>query len=264
MFKYKNVIIFFLIIFIFSSCKFQKILKSTDYELKFEKAKEYYQEKDYIKATQLFDELLTIYKGSSKAEEVNYYYAECYYGNRDFILAGYYLKRFANMFPNSEHAEQCLYQSAKCFYYDSPNYKLEQTNTYKAIQEFQLFINKYPKSNRIDTCNNMIDKLRDKLEMKSYYNSKLYYELGDYKAAIIALKNAIKDFPDTKFREEILFYIFESSFLYAKNSIIKKKKERYIKALDEYYVFIDEFDSSKFLKKAEKNFDVAVKKIESY
>jgi len=100
--------------------------------------------------------------------------------------------------------------------------------------------------------------------MKSYYNSKLYYELGDYKAAIIALKNAIKDFPDTKFREEILFYIFESSFLYAKNSIIKKKKERYIKALDEYYVFIDEFDSSKFLKKAEKNFDVAVKKIESY
>jgi len=87
MFKYKNVIIFFLIIFIFSSCKFQKILKSTDYELKFEKAKEYYQEKDYIKATQLFDELLTIYKGSSKAEEVNYYYAECYYGNRDFILA---------------------------------------------------------------------------------------------------------------------------------------------------------------------------------
>ncbi len=253
--KIKSIIILVLTVFVFLACnKYQKLLKSTDYELKYTEAIAYYEKKEYLKSIQLLDELLVIYKGTAKAEEVNYYYAEAHYGNNDFILAGYYLKKFANMFPKSKHAEQCSFQSAQCFYYDSPNYKLDQSNTYRAIEEFQVFVNKFPESPYVDTCNYMIDNLRDKLEIKSYYNAKLYLDLEDYKAATIALKSALKDFPDTKFREEISFYAFKSAFLYAKNSIRKKRKERYIKSLDEYYVFIDEFSESQYLKKAEKYF----------
>jgi outer membrane protein assembly factor BamD len=44
-------------------------------------------------------------------------------------------------------------------------------------------------------------------------SAKLYYNLGDYKAAVIALNNSIEQFPETKYREEIMFLILKASYL---------------------------------------------------
>lgn len=245
-----------LLISILTSCsEFQKTLKSTDYNYKYEKAVAYYNEKDYFRAQSLFDELINIYKGTGKAEEILFYYAYCYYGQRDYPTAGHYFKNYEMTFPNGVHKEECSYMAAYCYYLESPQSTLDQSYTKKAIEELQLFINRYPNSTRVKDCNENIDKLRYKLETKSYENAKLYYDLGEYKAAITSLKSSLYDFPDTEYREKLLFLILKSSFLLAENSVEAKKSERYKNTITEYQALIDEFPKTENLKEATRIFD---------
>ncbi len=263
MFKIKN-IIFVLVISVFfvTGCsEFQKVLKSSDYNLKYEKALEYYNNEDYYRAQSLLEEIVPIFKGTDKAEKVYYMYAYCLYNQGEHILAGYHFKNFARTYPNSKHVEECEYMSAYCQYLNSPEPSLDQTYTRKAINALQLFMNKYPNSDKIEECNKLVDELHSKLETKAFNSAMLYYKIGDYQAAITTFKNVLIKFPDTHYREEILFYILKSSYLYAQNSIEKRKKERYKSAITEYYALIDEFAKTKYIKQAEKIFDNSRKNI---
>src|ERR1043165_7017447 len=131
-------------------------------------------------------------------------------------------ENFAITFPNSEFAEECAYMHAYCYYLDSPIYSLDQENTTKAINEFQLFINKHPQSTRVQKSNGIIDELRFKLETKDFSNARQYYDLGDYKASAVAFKNLIADYPSTRYKEEAMFLILKSNYLLAVNSVDKK------------------------------------------
>lgn len=242
----------------FVSCsEYQRVLKSSDYELKYTKAMELYEKEDYARAVALFDELMSIYKGTKKAEDVYFYYAYCHYGQKDYILAGHYFRNFALTFPLSNRAEEAEYLGAYCYYLDSPRYSLDQTYTLKAIEEMQFFINKRPKSERISEANDIIDKLRGKLETKSFENARLYYDLGDYKASTTALKNSLKEYPDSQYREEILFLIVKSSYELANNSVVSKKTERFQSTLNEYYTFVNTFPESKNTKEVQKIYENA-------
>ena len=251
-----NIALIVSISIILASCsKYQKLLKSSDYAAKYENGVKYFEKKDYFRAVGLFEELENIYKGSGKAEKIQYYMAYCYYNQGDHILASYYFKSLSNKYPFSEHREECEYMAAYCSYLNSPDPNLDQTYTYKAMEDMQLFINKFPTSSRIPECNRIIDQLRSRLETKSFNAAKLYFDIGDYKAAIIAFKNGLNDFPDTPFKEDMLYLTLKSSFLLAENSITYKKAERYQNAVDEYYTLIAEYPQTKYIKEAQRIFE---------
>lgn len=240
------------ILMVFAGCsKYQRVLKSNDFEKKFEMAKVYYDNGKYQKAFPLFEELITVFRGTSKAEDVYYYYAYCNYHLGDYMLAGYHFDNFVRTFPRSDRAEDGQFMNAKCYFLDSAEPSLDQASTKKAIDELQMFINKYPESPKVDECNDLMDRLRFKLETKAYNGAKLYYRLGEYKAAIFALRNTLKEFPDTKFREEISFMILRSSYLLADNSIDEKKMERFEQTLRECDDFIEKHPRSSDVKNAE-------------
>jgi len=141
--------------------------------------------------------------------------------------------------------------SAYSNYLMSPSPTLDPTDTYSAINSLQLFINAYPENELVDSSNVLMDKLRSKLEDKSYLNSKQYYKIFNYKAAIVALNNTLKDFPETEYREEITFLILKSHFHLTENSIKEKKSERINDTIEAYYTFVDSFGESKHLKEAQ-------------
>ncbi len=241
-----------------SSCsKFQKLLKSSDNEIKYEKAVELYNSGDYYRALQLFDQVLPFFKGTDKAQELNFFYPYCYFEQRDYIMASYYFMRYAKNYPNNERAEECVYMSAYCKYLKSPMSSLDQTNTYEAIAELQLFINIYPDSYRVENCNNMIDKLREKLEEKNFNSALLYYKMEHYKSAILSFENVLKDFPNTKYKEDILFYIIKSYYEYASNSVIEMQEDRYSAAIESYENLRFSFPESKYLKQTEKIYNIS-------
>ncbi|MFA8435206.1 MAG: outer membrane protein assembly factor BamD [Marinifilaceae bacterium] len=234
---------------------YQKLLKSNDYNLKYKKAIEYYKAEEFTKAATLFEELLPIFRGTSKAETISYYTAFCAYGQRDYIQAGYYFRNLIKTFPESAYTEECLYMSAYCYYMDSPNPRLDQTSTSDAIDAFQLYINRYPNSTRVEKCNGYIDEMQDKLVYKSYLSASNYFIREKFKAAIIALQNSIKDYPGSTYREELMFMLLKSRYELALHSVIKKQRERYNLAQEEYYAFIAEYPKSEHKREAEKMFE---------
>lgn len=236
----KKYLILALVSILWSCSDFNELVKSSDYDKKFEAAKEYYEEGDYLKSETLLKELLSIYKGTKRAEEIYYYYAYSYYGMRDYDYAAFHFKNFVKNFPRSEKAEEVSYMIAVCYDKLSPEASLDQSNTHKAIQEYQLFLDKYPNTDKRKDVNKAIDELRDKLEVKAYELAYLYYKVSDYKAAVIALENVIKQYPDINNIAEIRYYIVDAGFKLAENSVESKKQERYEAVLD----YIDNFNRS--------------------
>jgi outer membrane protein assembly factor BamD len=205
----------FLIVLIlaFGSCKskFEKLKASNDMAKKYREAIRLYNKKDYSKALELFDGLVQRYRGQEQAEDLYYYYAYTNYKLRDYTSARYHFKTFADTYPTSSRAEECRFMAAYCYYLDSPIYSLDQTNTQSAIDALQLFINLYPKSERVTEASKLIQNLRDKLEQKSYENSKLYLTIGDYQAAVISFGNSLRDYPDTKYAEEMEYLTIQGN-----------------------------------------------------
>jgi outer membrane protein assembly factor BamD len=233
-----------------SSCKFQKLVKSGSVDEKYEMAVKLYNEKDYSRALQLFDQLVGAMRATDKSERIYYFYAYCYFNQRDYTLASYYFKRYTSNFPNTPNTEECQFMSAYCNYLSSPEYSLDQTVTYDALKEFQLFANMYPTSKRVSECNDLIDKLREKLEMKDYKVAKMYYRMDDYSAAVKSFSNILKEYPDTKHKEEIMYLIFKAYHKFAKQSVLMKKQERHIKAIVAYNEFIAQYPQSQWVEEA--------------
>ena len=249
-----------------SSCSdYNRLLKSTDYQKKYDAAIAFYDQKEYTKALGLLEELVSVYRGTAKGEKIMYYYAYATYATGDYLLAGYHFNNFVKTFPASDKTEECAYMYAYCYYLESPRYSLDQTDTKNAIKELQLFINKYPKSKRKEmNAMNLITKLRAKLEMKYFEIAKQYYFLFDYKAAIVSFENVLKEFPDSKYREDAMFMIVKAHFSYATKSIEKKKIERFKSTIDSYNKFISYFpDNGKYNKEVEGYFSSAKKQIEN-
>ncbi|MXV52984.1 outer membrane protein assembly factor BamD [Pedobacter sp. HMF7647] len=259
MFKNKQLIAwsFIVLLTVSSGCKskFEKLKASNDTAKKYQEAIRLYNKKDYSKAQILFDDLLQRYRGRSEAEDLSYYSAFTNYKLKDYTTARYLFKVFADTYPSSARAEECRYMSAYCYYLESPKYSLDQDNTLKAIDALQLFINLYPKSTRVAEASKYIDDLRNKLETKAYTLAKQYLDMGgydpqNYRSAVIAFKNALRDYPDTKYGEEMEFLTIKAQYLFAKNSLETKQEERFDEVLSQYSEFTDKYPQSTYMKDA--------------
>ncbi len=242
--------------------EFETIRKNNDYELKYQKAVEYYENEDWYKAQTLFEQLTSVYRGSDKIEKIYYYYANCHYKQDKFILGSYYFKNFSNTFPNSDFAEDAKFMTAYCNYMLSPTARLDQTSTGNAIEDFQLFINTYPKSDRVPEANRLIDELRDKQEEKAFAEADLYYKLNDYRSANHTYRNVIREFPDAEDVERARFMVIKSSYKLAANSIDLVKEKRFMDAIDAYSEFIDRHPNSGMRQDAETIYQACKDKIE--
>lgn len=254
---------FFVFLCTYGCSKFDKLLKSDNNELKYRKALEYYDNKEYVKAGTLFESLVPIYRATDKIDSISYYQAMCTYKQGDYILAAYYFKNITTLYTASIFVEEAEFMTGYCYYIASPRPSLDQQNTYSAIEAFQIYLRKYPDSDRVVEVKKYIVELKDKLVEKSYKNAKLYYDLQEYKASIIALNNSLQDFPDTKYREDILFLILKSHFLLAERSVQTKKNERYQATIDAYYSFYDEYKHSKYIGEAERIYKETKRKLEN-
>ena len=180
-------------------------------------------------------------------------------GQRDYLMAGHYFNTLVNEFPTSAYVEEAQFMVGYCNYLLSPKPRLDQEVTQKAIDALQLYINLYPYSDRVEEANRLIDELRDKLVYKSFLSAKMYYDFEDYKAAVVALTNSLKEYPDSQYREELMYMLLKSKYLLAINSVEEKKQQRLSTALDEYFTFVDEFPESGYRKEAEKFYETTAK-----
>lgn len=243
--------------------EFDRILKSTDNDMKYEVAMDYYDRKDYNHALQLFDLLQNAFRSTPKGEFVAYRTAMCYYLTHDFEIAGYYFNKFVNSYPFSKDAEKAAYMNAYCNYLISPHSTLDQTSTYNAISKLKAFVERYPESDSVARANELIADLNLKLEEKDYNICRLYYRMENYNAAITCFENLLKNYPNTIHREEILSDMAKTYYEYAENSVPEKQKERYEACIERYNTLSYLFPDSQYLKEVEAVANKARKKLEN-
>ena len=227
--------------------KYEKLKASNDNGKKYQEGLKFYNKKEYTKALGLFDDVAPKYRGQSSATDLFYYQAMANYKLKDYTSAAYLFKQFAETFPSDAKAEECRFLTAYCFYLDSPGFSLDQDNTLKAIERLQLFINLYPKSERVAEANKLVQNLHERLEEKSFANSKLYLTISDYQSAVISFGNTLRDFPDTKYAEEIDYLTIKAQYEYAAHSLEIKQEDRYDQAIALTDQFTEKYPASKYL-----------------
>ena len=246
----------FLIIIGFCSCsQYEKLRKSTDYALKYRRAFDYYHAGDFIRSGQLFDDISAIYRTTNRADTVAFFQAMSYFNQKNYELASHYFGRLFRENRQSPFAEESEYMTGFCYYMQSPRPSLDQEHTYAAIEAFEIFIMRHPDSKFSEDAARCLVEMKDKLVDKSYITAKLYYDLGQYRASIIALNNSLEDYPETKYREELMYLLLRSNFLYAENSFPSRRLERFQATLDEYYSFVGEFPESQYLRDVQRIYD---------
>ena len=265
--KNLNVIVALLSAAILSSCgEYNKVLKSTDYNYKYEYAKRAFEEGKYTQAYTILEDIVTVFKGTDKAEESLFLLGMSYYENKDYLSSGSYFRTYYQHYPKGKYAELARFYCGYGYYLDSPETQLDQTGTVKAIEELQNFLEFFPKSDKVSIAQNAIFELQDKLVKKELENATLYYNLGNfmgnnYESAVIVAKNALKDYPYSKYKEQLELLILKSRFQEANQSTDEKKEDRFRVVIDEYYSFINDFPESDNRNEADNIFKIASKHV---
>lgn len=253
MFLRKSVYLFLTII-ILASCsrQYDRVFKSNDMEAKIKLANELFAKKKYDKAIPLYEQLLTVLKGQKSVDDIYYKYAESHYLNSSYELGAFYLRSFYTTYPASEHAEQAAFDEAMCYFKQSPRYSLEQITTQKAIETFQNFVDRYPKSTLMGQANDKIDELREKMRKKSYESAYLYYKIGQYYAASVALKNFLHEYPEYEKAEHVDYLVVKALKKYADGSYRTKQEERRQEEQKAFEAFKLKYPKSSYLSELEK------------
>lgn len=238
--------------FVLIGCQpINKVLKSTDPQYKLRMAEQYFANKKYNLAQQVYEDIMPAFRGQPEFEDIYYKYAYTAYHQRDYMNAENLFKGYLEIFSTSARAEEVDFMRAYTFYKQSPKAELDQTSTRKAIGMFQTFINTHPGSARNKEANEIIDQLRLKLETKDRKSAQLYYDLGQFRAAAVAYNTMLNDFAESERAPDYKLMAIKSYFRFAELSVEEKKAERFEKVLEEAADFMDRFPESPLSKEVE-------------
>lgn len=244
-----------------SSCKsqYELLLNSNDADAKYEAAFEYFNLNKYSKAASLFESLAVLTDGTERDDTVRYYWGLSNYKFKDYYTAETNFDQFIQSYPRSPFTSEARYLRLDCLYRQTLRYELDQSPTYKAINEISAYILEYPSNVHMQECRDMLVELNERLDKKAYEAAKLYYKMEDYLASRVAFKNVLKDDAENMYREDILYYIAMSSYKYAHQSVPEKQKERYLAFVDDYLNFIGEIPESQYRKELDSVYQRAQK-----
>lgn len=239
---------FAVLLFALTACNgYNKVLKSDDYNEKFEMANELYDKGQEVRSIALYEQVYQRMPKASEGEVAYFRIGKAYYLGKDYYMAGYFLGQFNQRFPFSPKAEEALFLSAMCSVQNSPEASLDQHETELAINDLQQFVNRYPNSTLVDSCNQTIDRLRFKLEVKAFKSVQLYSKTENYRAAVSSAETFMQDYSRSQFKEEVYYILVRNSFFYAKNSVDNKKTARIAEAKERYTTFVAQYPESRYV-----------------
>lgn len=249
------------IVFLSACSGYEKVMKSDDISYKLTKANEYYDKGQFQRANQVYESLLPVMKGTKNFEALYFRCAYSAYNLKDFLSASYHFKNFVDYFPSGKDAEEAEYLHAVSLYKMSPKASLEQTNTLKAMEALQSYINTHPQSARVANANKLMDEMRLKLEAKEAGAAKLYYNINQFKSASVAYKSVLQQYPESPNSDFYQFMIVRALFEYADASVETKQEERFSSTISAYNELKENHPESRYLSEAEKYFKQATEQI---
>ncbi len=228
----------------------------------FEKGKELYDVGKYGRAIEYFQGVFDYGRTTEHAADAQFYLAKSYYDNGQYILSSNEYTRFIDIYRNDPRVEEAEFERAMSYFMQSPKYELDQTPTEQAITYFQLFLDRYPNSDRKDDAEMRIRDLREKLAHKEFAAAELYERREIYQAAALSFERVFDLYPDTRWADDALVGAIRTYILFAEQSVVSRQEERLQAAVDHYERLTQLFQDSPLLRTAEQLYETAIGRLQ--
>lgn len=256
MMKMKFILFISFFTLLLASCSdYQKVVKSDDYEEKALVADRLYDKGSYDKALTLYEQVYQRYPQTGRGQLAYYRLAKSYYALGDYYMAGYYFNNFPKRYPSSEKVEECMFMTGICSVKSSPEPSLDQEETYLALNDFQLFVQRFPNSDLVDSCNRVMDRLRFKLETKDFKSVQMYDKMEKYRAAVVSAKTFLEEYPQSAYKEDVAFIALDNAYNLGMKSIFSKQKERLEDVLSLHGKYVSIFEKRSYQNQASKIYE---------
>ncbi len=186
------------------SCGSSQITPNYSAEDRFRQGKEKFRSGDYLEAISDFDVIKMQYPGSGVADSAQFYLGECHFQRGEFLLAAEEYQTLKRSMPASGLVPSAQYKIALCFYNLSPKAPLDQKYVTRAIDEFQTFIEYYPKDEQVSDAEAKIKELNDRIAQRLYETAGMYMTMEYFKSAAIYYNNIVEKYFDTPYAEPAL------------------------------------------------------------
>ncbi|MDR2894415.1 MAG: outer membrane protein assembly factor BamD [Alistipes sp.] len=255
---------------------YSRLLKSRSYKVMYTEGLRYFgmtkRGKDYNslanlrRAQTLFETAIRSqqFSGTPQADSLYYYFGSALFMSQDFQASQEAFDNFRRQYAASRFLEDAEYKYAMGFYFMAPDSEHDQSVTRMAMASITEYMGRYPETTHREVCEQRMEELRKKLYAKSYENARLYYTIGQYKAAVRALGNAIDEHPESPYREELMYLATRSAWMLARNSVEGQMTDRYLSMMDNYYNLISEYPQTPHLSEVEQMRDEARAYIETH
>lgn len=234
-----------------SACAGSGRLRYDTPEEAFTKGLAEFEDGDFERATEYLQGVFDFGRTHQWAADAQLLLARAYRQNEEFLLAANEYTRFTQIYRSDPRIPDAEYELAMTYYDRSPHYRLDQTDTERAIVQFQLFIERYGSNPLVADAQSRITELRGKLAQKQIHTAQLYERREYYNAAAVSYEAAFDRFYDTEYADDALLGAMNAYYEYALLSIQVRQKERLEKAEENYDRLIQIFPDSPLVKEAE-------------
>ena len=184
-------------IFVLGGCTGKNVNMEEDLTPKFNKAMKFFNKEKYHRARDEFNYIIMTDPGSKLASESQYYKGESLFQIKEYGEAGITFDRYIRFTNDLEKIEKSRYRICECSIYSTNSYQRDQKQSKRALDQLQMFLEDFPKSDLVSDAEQSIIELRIKLAEKDYEIGRLYLKLEEYEAALIYFRSVLNNYYDT-------------------------------------------------------------------
>jgi outer membrane protein assembly factor BamD len=203
-----------------SGCGGKKVAIDLDDEDEYTIALKDFEDGKYMEARQGFERLLYNHPGSELCDDAQFHLGETYFLEEDYFMAALEYSKLIRKYLTSTYQEIAQFRLALCSFEQMNPYTLDQESTYQAIEEFSIYLFKYPDGVHAEEVRTKLHDCRNRLARKEYENGRFYMKRNHPASARIYFQEVISRYGDTDWHLPSLFELGESYL----------KEERYLEA----------------------------------
>jgi outer membrane protein assembly factor BamD len=195
-----------------------------------------------ITAASAFQQVLEDYPDSKERVKALLLLARTYYSNEEYEEAKFHFQKFVELYPAHKQTDRAYFYKTMSDYKRVDLAQRDQTYTQEALEGFEQFITRFPKSQYLDDARIKKQECETALAKNIFEIGKFYFRTGSYQPAITRFKNLMGKYPNQKFQSEAVFLIAESYY----------HEQNFSEAQSSYKQFLKKYPQSPFTPKARK------------
>ncbi|HEY8192003.1 MAG TPA: outer membrane protein assembly factor BamD, partial [Alphaproteobacteria bacterium] len=168
------------------------------------------EQKDYDRATLMFEEVERQHPYSQWATQAELMAAFSYYKDTKYDEAVLALDRFIELHPGNKDIDYALYLRALCYYEQISDVARDQAMTQEALRSFETLTSRFPESKYARDAILKRDLTLDHLAGKEMEIGRYYLNRAEVNAAINRFRTVVKDYQTTMHVPEALHRLVEA------------------------------------------------------